>query len=65
MRSLLTRLFIYILNNFTKGGEGDMAMCYFTVIVAGMRTFKQVPLFLKEQVRELLLAAELEELIVE
>ena len=64
MRSLLTRLFIYILNNFTKGDD-NMAMCYFTVIVAGKRTFKQVPLFLKEQVRELLLAAELEELIVE
>lgn len=48
-----------------KGGEIDMAMCYVTCIVHGVRTFKQVPAFLKPQVKELLISMELEELVVE
>ncbi len=43
----------------------DMAMCYVTCIIAGVRTFKQVPQFLKAKVKELLIAMDLEELVVE
>ena len=42
-----------------------MAMCYVTCIVAGKRTYAQVPAFLKPQVKELLISMELEELVVE
>ncbi|WP_278308748.1 CD1375 family protein [Peptostreptococcus russellii] len=42
-----------------------MAMCYVTCIVAGVRTYKQVPKFLKDKVKELLISMELEELVVE
>lgn len=48
-----------------EGGEEDMAMCYVTCIVAGVRTYKQVPKFLKDKVKELLISMELEELVVE
>ena len=48
-----------------KGGEMDMAMCYVTCIIAGVRTFKQVPQFLKAKVEALLVAMDLEELVVE
>lgn len=48
-----------------KGGEKDMAMCYVTCIVAGLRTFKQVPTFLKPQVKELLIGMGLDELVTE
>lgn len=48
-----------------KGGERDMAMCYVTCIIAGVRTFKDVPTFLKPKVKAILIAMELEELVVE
>lgn len=48
-----------------KGGEIDMAMCYVTCIVHGVRTFKDVPAFLKPKVKAILIAMELEELVVE
>ena len=48
-----------------KGGGNDMAMCYVTCIIAGVRTFKQVPQFLKAKVKALLIAMDLEELVVE
>lgn len=42
-----------------------MAMCYVTVIVAGLRTYKQVPAFLKEEVKKLLIAMDLADLVTE
>lgn len=48
-----------------KGGVVDMAMCYVTCIVAGKRTYAQVPAFLKPQVKELLIAMELKDLVTE
>ena len=48
-----------------RGGEDNMAMCYVTCIVAGVRTYKQVPNFLKAKVKELLIAMDLGELIKE
>ncbi|MDU5095401.1 MAG: CD1375 family protein [Peptostreptococcus anaerobius] len=42
-----------------------MAMCYVTCIVAGVRTYAQVPKFLKAKVKELLIAMDLGELVKE
>lgn len=42
-----------------------VAMLWVSRIVAGKKTFKDVPRLLKEQVRELLIEAGLEEFIIE
>lgn len=60
----LNRVFFLYIYLYLKGGE-SMAMCYVTCIVAGLRTYKQVPKFLKEQVKELLIGMDLEELVTE
>lgn len=67
MKNLIDRIrfFFYCIKVSLEGGELDMAMCYVTCIVAGVRTFKQVPQFLKAKVKELLIAMDLEELAVE
>ena len=67
MKNLINniRFFFYCINLSMKGGEMDMAMCYVTCIIAGVRTFKQVPQFLKAKVKTLLIAMDLEELVVE
>lgn len=67
MKNLINkiRFFFYCIKVSLEGGELDMAMCYVTCIVAGVRTFKQVPQFLKAKVKELLIAMDLEELAVE
>ena len=66
MKNLINkiRFFCYI-KFYELGGGNDMAMCYVTCIIAGVRTFKQVPQFLKAKVKELLIAMDLEELVVE
>jgi len=50
---------------FGKEGKIMVAMLWVTRIVAGKKTFKDVPRLLKEQVRELLIEAGLEEFIIE
>lgn len=67
MKNLIEKIkfFFYCIKLAVKGGENDMAMCYVTCIIAGVRTFKQVPGFLKPKVKELLIAMDLEELVVE
>jgi len=50
---------------FGKEGTNMVAMLWVTRIVAGKKTFKDVPRLLKEQVRELLIEAGLEEFIIE
>lgn len=42
-----------------------MAMCYVTCIVAGTRTYDQVPRFLKAKVKALLISMDLIELLPE
>lgn len=63
------RLFykVFFLLNKLKCERGcnDMAMCYVTCIVAGTRTYEQVPRFLKAKVKELLISMELEDLLPE
>lgn len=60
----LIRVFFLYIFLILKGGE-SMAMCYATVIVAGLRTYKQVPAFLKEEVKKLLIAMDLADLVTE
>lgn len=50
---------------FGKEGNTMVAMLWVTRIVSGKKTFKDVPRLLKDQVRELLIEADLEYLIDE
>lgn len=66
MKNLINSIrFFFYINFYKIGGGEDMAMCYVTCIVAGVRTYAQVPKFLKAKVKELLISMELEELVVE
>lgn len=67
MKNLINsiKFFFYCIKIYLEGGVEDMAMCYVTCIVAGVRTYAQVPKFLKAKVKELLISMELEELVVE
>ncbi len=66
MKNLINNIrFFFYINFYKIGGGEDMAMCYVTCIVAGVRTYAQVPKFLKAKVKELLISMELEELVVE
>ncbi|EKX89262.1 Uncharacterised protein [Peptostreptococcus anaerobius] len=67
MKNLIDRIrfFFYCIKVSLEGGELDMAMCYVTCIVAGVRTYAQVPKFLKAKVKELLIAMDLGELVKE
>ena len=49
----------------TKGEKTMLAMLWATQIILGKKTFAQVPAKLKEQVREILIDAGCEELIIE
>jgi len=50
---------------FGKGGEDMMAMLWCQQIILGKKTFAQVPVKLKDQVRELLIDSGCEDLITE
>ena len=50
---------------FGKGGEDMMAMLWCQQIILGKKTFSQVPVKLKDQVRELLIDSGCEDLITE
>lgn len=61
MRDLLIRLLLFLL----KEDKEMVAMLWVTRIVAGKKTYKDVPRLLKAQVKELLIEAGLEEFIEE
>lgn len=66
MKNLINSIrFFFYIKFYKLGGGDDMAMCYVTCIVHGVRTFKDVPTFLKPKVKAILIAMELEELVVE
>jgi len=66
MKNLINNIrFFFYINFYKIGGGKDMAMCYVTCIVAGVRTYAQVPKFLKAKVKELLIAMDLGELVKE
>lgn len=46
-----------------KGDEKDMVAVYVALIVAGRRTYSQVPVTLKQQVKEELIALDLSHLV--
>ena len=50
---------------YGKEGETMIAMLWTNQILLGKKTFAQVPKLLKEQVRELLIDAGMEDLIIE
>lgn len=57
----LTIIYIY----FKLQEEKDMAVVYVSLIIKGLKKYSQVPAPLKNQVKELLIALELEYLIDE
>lgn len=57
----MLKLIYYML----KAGDKEMAIVYATLIIRGFRNFAQVPVTLKEQVRQVLIELEMEELAVE
>ena len=66
MKNLINNIrFFFYIKFYKLGGGNDMAMCSVTCIIAGVKTFKQVPQFLKAKVKGLLIAMDLEELVVE
>lgn len=50
---------------YGKEGETMIAMLWANQIILGKKTFKQVPKLLKNQVREILIDAGMEELVIE
>lgn len=64
--SLFTNLILVALCLHIKIKEGkEMAVIYVALIIKGLRTYASVPAVLKPQVKELLLALELDSLITE
>lgn len=60
---MLNKILLTIL--LGKGGDDMMAMLYVTQILAGKKTYAQVPPKLKGQVRDLLIDCGCEDLITE
>lgn len=63
MRKIIQKMLLKIL--FTKEENDMVAMLWVSRIVAGKKTYKDVPRLLKTQVKELLIEAGLEEFIEE
>lgn len=61
---MFRRIYLFFLMCM-KGDEKDMVAVYVALIIAGRRTYKQVPVTLKEQVREELYALDLAHLVEE
>ena len=63
MRKIIQKMILKIL--FTKEENDMVAMLWVSRIVAGKKSYKDVPRLLKAQVKELLIEAGLEEFIEE
>lgn len=50
---------------FMRKEKTEMAIIYATLIVKGKKTFREVPIKIKDQVREILIDLECEDLITE
>ena len=59
------RHLLFVLFSYMKEGEDMMAMLWAQQIMWGKKTFSQVPIKLKEKVRELLIDSGCEDLITE
>ena len=60
---VMTKLILFLI--FGKGGVEMMAMLWAQKIILGKKNFNDVPVKLKEQVKEILIESGLEELIIE
>lgn len=58
------KLVFLILKNIFKGGE-DMDVIYATLIIRGLKTFKEVPTIIKPRVKKVLEGLDLGDLAVE
>lgn len=66
MAKLIDAVRLWIIGILTRKEEKDMlAMLWAIQIINGKKTFAQVPVKLKEQVREILIDSGCEELIIE
>lgn len=61
LRRILDAIILFLLRKEIK----EMAVIYVTLIIKGLRTYSSIPVTVKEKVRELLVALEMEELIDE
>ena len=61
----IIRLFGRHLAYFGRKGVRDVAVIYATLIIKGNKTFEDVPLILKQEVRDLLTALDLVRLTAE
>ena len=61
----MTFIQLIILKLFFRKEIETMAMVYVSLIVKGRKTFAQVPVTIKEQVRQILIDCDLEYLAVE
>lgn len=55
----LNSIRVFFIKILLMGGEKDMAVVYTTLIIRGARTFAQVPLTLKEDVKQVLIDLEM------
>jgi hypothetical protein len=55
---------LWLIFTIMRGGI-DMVIVYVALIIAGRKTYAQVPAILKEAVKEELIALDLEELVIE
>ena len=55
---------LWLIFTIMRGGI-DMIIVYVALIIAGRKTYAQVPAILKEAVKEELIALDLEELVIE
>ena len=58
------KIICFSIYSILKGGE-NMDVIYATLIVRGYRTYSQVPLTLKERVKQVLIELDMEDLVTE
>ena len=65
LKAVSIKIQLFILHLILNGGELVMAMFFAQRVILGNTEFKDVPAKLKDQVKELLIDAGLEDLVVE
>lgn len=65
LKAVSIKIQLFILHLILNGGELVMAMFFAQRVILGKTEFKDVPAKLKDQVKELLIDAGLEDLVVE
>lgn len=65
LKAVSIKIQLFILHLILNGGELVMAMFFAQRVILGKTEFKDVPAKLKDQVKELLIDAGLEDLVIE